>query len=66
MVPPLADLLQIIGGGGALIGALIGFAFRAESDRRLAENIALGGALGGVAGTFVAWVIWVTAKAAGG
>lgn len=63
--PPLSDLLQIVGGGGAIVGATIGFALRANSDRQLAENIALGSALGGVIGLLVAYVIWIAAKLAG-
>jgi len=41
MSPSLSDLLQIVGGGGAIVGAMIGFALRANSDRQLAENMCL-------------------------
>jgi hypothetical protein len=65
MAPPLADLLQIVGGGGAVVGAAVGFAFRAESDREMLENVVLGAGLGGVAGSIVAFVMSLVARTAG-
>ncbi len=43
----------------------MGFVWRAETDRRLAENVVLGSGLGLIVGTVLAFVIWGAAKAAG-
>jgi hypothetical protein len=42
-----------------MIGASIGFMIPATEIRRLLENVALGGALGAIAGTFLACAMHV-------
>ena len=60
MVAELADLIQIAGGAGAVLGA------SAAAWRRGAsvEDIARGAALGALAGTYLAFLYWLLAKMA--
>jgi hypothetical protein len=64
-VPTLSDMLTVLGAGGVVAGGIIGFLFKAESDRRIAENVALGGGVGLVAGFLVAFVLYGSARVAG-
>jgi hypothetical protein len=59
MIPSLPDLITVCAGAGGLIGAIIGFMMRAETDATWVANIVAGGALGGIAGTAVAFAIWI-------
>ena len=65
MAPDLSALLAVLSGAGSLVGATVGFAWKAETDRRLVENIALGGACGALVGTLLAFVMKLAATAAG-
>ncbi|HEY4811536.1 MAG TPA: hypothetical protein VIH71_10815 [Solirubrobacteraceae bacterium] len=63
--PPLAELIGIVGGGGLVLGGLGGLALSADTNRRLAENVALGTALGAFVGTAVAFLIYLAVIVAG-
>jgi hypothetical protein len=65
-MPSLADLLEIVGAIGLLAGASIGFFLPASGGRQIAENVALGGALGGIVGTFIAFALYAGIVIAGG
>lgn len=64
-LPKLQDLLSIVGPACAVIGAFLGLLLKAQSNRRVAENILLGFGLGGVVGTTLAFAVWLGARAAG-
>lgn len=66
MLPALPDLLQIIGGAGLLVGAIIGFMMRAKTDASMVANVVAASALGLIAGTAVAFAIWLGGVLAGG
>jgi hypothetical protein len=59
LIPRLPDLITVCAGAGGLIGAIIGFMMRAENDATWVANTIAGGALGGIAGTAVAFAIWI-------
>jgi hypothetical protein len=54
-----ADLIAVIGAGGLVLGAMIGLMFRAETDRRLLENVVLGSGLGLILGTAFALAVGI-------
>jgi hypothetical protein len=64
-IPSLPELLAVLAPGCGVAGAFIGLALKTSSDRQIAENIALGFALGVVVGTTLSFAIWVGAVAAG-
>lgn len=66
MLPPLSDLLQVFGGAGLLVGAIIGFVMRARTDAELVANIVAASTLGAVSGTAVAFAVWIGGKLGGG
>jgi hypothetical protein len=53
-LPSLTDLITVGAAGGTALGVLIAFLFRAESDRELLENLAIGTTLGGACAVLVA------------
>lgn len=55
--PTLEHLLAVISPGGSVIGAMLGLIPRPSSDRQMLENVALGAALGAVAGLGVAFAV---------
>ena len=61
----LSDLLTVLVPGCGVIGAFIGLLFKATSNREIANNITLGFSLGGIAGTAIAFAIWIGAVAGG-
>jgi hypothetical protein len=63
--PTIADMLTVCSAGGTVLGGIVGFLLKAESDRRIAENLVLGGGVGLFAGFLLGFVIYVAAKAAG-
>lgn len=65
-IPPLTDLLTVIGGGGLVAGAFIGFLLPAPTSRDLVNNVVAGSALGFVAGTILAFVVGIVDVIAGG
>jgi hypothetical protein len=62
--PSLPDLLQVAGSVGAVIGAIIGLAFPADSERAVVENAALGITLGAAVGTVFALSSWAFSRVA--
>jgi len=65
-IPPLVDLLQIVGVGGAVVGGIVGFAVPAPTNRELRENVSFGATAGGLFGALVAFVIAGVDALAGG
>jgi len=55
----LLDLTQLLSSIGAVLGASVGIAAPASSDRELVENIVAGAALGGVIGLLLGFSAWV-------
>jgi hypothetical protein len=65
VLPSLPDLIAVIAGFGTVVGGSYGFAARAPTTHELLLNVALGGTLGGIGGTAIAFLIWVGGTAAG-
>lgn len=59
MTPDLPNLVAVFAAAGTSSGGVVGFLARSSTPRRMAENVALGGAVGGVAGTALAFTVWV-------
>jgi len=61
---PFRTLLPSAVAGGTAIGVVIAFLFRADNDRKLLENLAIGATLGGACGVIVAFAIALGAQLA--
>ena len=59
MVEDLSALLQVSSGAAAVVGATVGLAFPASSDRDLVNHIAIGATLGGVVGVLLGFSVWL-------
>ena len=66
--PDLADLLQIVGSGGASIGLFIGLLLPTPptDPGQIWRNALKGFGAGGAVGTLLAWVIWFGLRLNGG
>lgn len=62
---PLADTFGVGIGLGVVAGGLVAFALRAQTNRKLLENIALGTAVGGFVGAVLALAAWLGSVLAG-
>lgn len=59
-VPPLPDLLAVIGAAVTIVGGVIGLlAEGASTSRRSLENLALGTAIGGFVGCLIAFLVYL-------
>jgi hypothetical protein len=65
VLPSLTDLFGVLLPVGGLVGAIIGFALGAPSDRDLLKNVVDGAQIGVIFGTAVAVAIWTGGKLAG-
>jgi len=65
-VPGLVDFLAVCPAAGAVVGAIIALAFRADTNRELVNNLLAGAGLGGIAGSAIAFAIWIGGTLAGG
>jgi hypothetical protein len=54
-VPPITDLLTVIGATGTALGGAIGWIIGPSTWREAFENLALGAAAGGVCGCLMAF-----------
>ncbi len=66
--PGLADLIEIVGGGGAALGALVGIVLPTAlgDPDRMWRNAGIGVTVGGVIGTIVAFALWASIRLNGG
>jgi hypothetical protein len=57
-LPSLADLLQIVGGGGVALGGIVGFVLPADDGTSMADNVVRWSGVGLVLGLIFAFEIW--------
>lgn len=57
--PTLPDLITVVGGGAAVVAAALYLFAARDITRQTLERIALAGALGGLAGTAIAFAIYL-------
>jgi len=66
ILPPLPDLLAVIGAGATVLGGIIGLLSGGASlSRQSLENLALGTTVGGFSGCLVTFLIYLSIKLAG-
>jgi hypothetical protein len=63
-VPDLPGLIAVCGGAAGLLGAVLGLIPRAEGLREVFGNMVLGFGVGTIAGTGIAFAIWVPLRIA--
>jgi len=61
----LPDILTVCAGGGAVLGAIVGFALPPKSDRELMENVVGGAQIGAVAVSAGGFLYWTVRSLAG-
>ena len=66
VIPPLTDLIEIGGGAGLVVGAIIGLAMRARTEADLVANLVSASTLGAIGGTVIAFSVWFGGQLAGG
>lgn len=66
--PGLADLIEIVGGGGGAFGAFVGICLPTPPGRsdEIWKNAARGITVGGVLGTVAAFALWSAFRLNGG
>ncbi len=55
-IPPLTDLLTLLGSAGTVVGGTIGLVVGAPALRQRFESLALGAAVGGAGGCSIAFI----------
>ena len=61
----LPDVLAILGSAGSVVGGGVGLVANHATLRQALENLALGAAVGGVCGCFVAFLAYVAIRMLG-
>ncbi|MGA9316319.1 MAG: hypothetical protein WBV77_17035 [Solirubrobacteraceae bacterium] len=64
-IPPLTDLLTLLGSAGTVVGGTIGLIVGAPALRQRFESLALGAAAGGASGCLVAFIGYACLQALG-
>ncbi len=66
VLPPLVNLIAVLAAAGSIVGAIVGFSIRLRGNADWVKNMVDGAQLGAVAGSAIAFAIWIGGSAAGG